>query len=60
MGVVGGVIPPEDFQTLLDEGAAAIYPPGTNVADAALDLLEKLNARLGYAQAPPEAETAAA
>ncbi len=50
MILVGGVIPPADFQTLLDAGAAAVYPPGTVLADAALDLLEKLNARLGYAQ----------
>ena len=32
-------------------GAAAVYPPGTVLAEAAVDLLEKLNARLGYAQA---------
>ena len=50
MVVVGGVIPPEDFDALQDAGAAAIYPPGTNVADAALDLLDKLNVQLGYAQ----------
>ncbi len=55
MIVVGGVIPPEDVQTLLDAGAAAVYPPGTVVADAAVDLLEKLNARLGFAQRAPAA-----
>jgi methylmalonyl-CoA mutase len=48
--VVGGVIPPADFEALYAAGAAAIYPPGTVVADAAIDLLERLNAKLGYAQ----------
>ena len=48
--VVGGVIPPDDFQALRDAGAAAIFPPGTVVAEAAVELLERLNERLGYAQ----------
>ena len=55
MIVVGGVIPPEDVQALLDAGAAAVYPPGTVVADAAIDMLDKLNERLGYTQNPPVA-----
>ena len=50
MVVVGGVIPPSDFQALLDAGAAAIFPPGTVIAEAAIKLLEQLNARLGYSQ----------
>ena len=50
MVVVGGVIPPGDFQALRDAGAAAIFPPGTVVAESAIQLLEALNARLGYAQ----------
>ena len=50
MIVVGGVIPPDDVQPLLDAGAAAVYPPGTVVAEAAIDVLSKLNVRLGYAQ----------
>jgi methylmalonyl-CoA mutase len=41
--VVGGVIPPQDFDELRDAGAAAIFPPGTVLADAALDLLTKLD-----------------
>ncbi|MEG2731563.1 methylmalonyl-CoA mutase family protein, partial [Brevundimonas sp.] len=48
--VVGGVIPPSDVQPLLDMGAAAVYPPGSVIADTAIDLIEKLNERLGYAQ----------
>ena len=44
MIVVGGVIPPDDVPTLLEMGAAAVFPPGTVIAEAALDLLEKLSA----------------
>ncbi|MGL6181509.1 MAG: methylmalonyl-CoA mutase [Aestuariivirga sp.] len=50
MIVVGGVIPPQDVQTLRDMGAAAVFPPGTVIPDAALALLDSLNASLGYAQ----------
>jgi len=50
MMVVGGVIPEIDFQALLDAGAAVIFPPGTNIPQAAEDLLHELNIRLGYAQ----------
>jgi methylmalonyl-CoA mutase len=48
MIVVGGVIPPGDFDELYASGAAAIFPPGTVIADAAIDLLHKLAERLGY------------
>ncbi len=50
MIVVGGVIPPQDFDALIQAGASAIFPPGTVIADAAEKLLEELNGRLGYAQ----------
>ncbi|GAB2752664.1 methylmalonyl-CoA mutase [Amycolatopsis magusensis] len=43
--VVGGVIPPQDYDELREAGAAAIFGPGTVIADAALDLLEQLNAQ---------------
>ena len=43
MIVVGGVIPPQDFEALGDAGAAAIFPPGTVIAEAATELLTKLN-----------------
>ena len=46
MVVVGGVIPSQDFQELRENGADAIYPPGTNIPEAAIDLLEVLNTRL--------------
>jgi methylmalonyl-CoA mutase len=42
MIVIGGVIPPDDVDTLLEMGAAAVFPPGTVIADSALDLLAKL------------------
>ncbi|RKS73701.1 heterodimeric methylmalonyl-CoA mutase large subunit precursor [Actinomadura pelletieri DSM 43383] len=48
MIVVGGVIPPGDFAELRAAGAAAIFPPGTVLADAALGLLDELTARLGH------------
>lgn len=48
MIAVGGVIPPQDYQMLLDAGAAAIFPPGTVIAEAAHALLGKLSTHLGY------------
>jgi len=46
--VVGGVIPPQDFDALYEAGAAAVFPPGTVIPDAAGDLLVKLAASLGH------------
>ena len=51
MIVVGGVVPPQDYQTLRAAGAEAIFPPGTVIADAAADLIRTLNERLGYTRA---------
>ncbi len=48
MVVVGGVIPPADFDELRAGGADAIYPPGTVIGEAAGALLEQLLARLGH------------
>jgi methylmalonyl-CoA mutase len=42
MIVVGGVVPSQDFDALIEAGAAAIFPPGTVIAEAAAELLEKL------------------
>jgi methylmalonyl-CoA mutase len=39
---VGGVIPPDDVATLVEMGAIAVYPPGTVIAEAALELLDHL------------------
>ena len=46
MIVVGGVVPPGDFEELYAAGASAIFPPGTVIADAAIDLLAQLTKRL--------------
>jgi methylmalonyl-CoA mutase len=48
MIVVGGVIPPGDYEALFEAGAKAVFGPGTNIAEAAVDLIGKLNAALGY------------
>ena len=41
--VVGGVIPPDDFAALREAGAVAIFPPGTVIADAAIELLDDID-----------------
>jgi methylmalonyl-CoA mutase len=46
MIVVGGVIPPDDHPALFEAGAAAVFGPGTVIAEAAVDLLQKLTATL--------------
>jgi methylmalonyl-CoA mutase len=46
MVVVGGVIPPDDYPALREAGAAAVFGPGTVIAEAAVDLLQKLTAQL--------------
>ncbi|RRO18350.1 methylmalonyl-CoA mutase [Saccharopolyspora rhizosphaerae] len=48
MIVVGGVIPPADFDALRQAGASAIFPPGTVIADAATGLLDELRTRLEH------------
>ena len=48
MIVVGGVIPPGDYDALFKAGAKAVFGPGTNIPEAAADLIAKLNAQLGY------------
>ncbi|MCR9057145.1 MAG: methylmalonyl-CoA mutase [Rhodobacteraceae bacterium] len=51
MIVVGGVVPPQDYDELFRSGASAIFPPGTVIAEAAVGLICKLNAQLGYGPA---------
>ncbi len=46
--IVGGVIPPQDYDALRAAGAAAIFAPGTILADAAIELLADLSSRLGH------------
>ena len=48
MVIVGGVIPPQDYEALKEGGAAAIFPPGTSIDSAAASLIDELNQRLGY------------
>ena len=54
MIVVGGVVPPQDWDAVKAAGAEAIFPPGTVIAEAAEDLIGKLNKRLGYGQKAAE------
>lgn len=46
---IGGLIPPGDHEALMTAGAAAIFLPGTVIAQAAAKLPRALNERLGYA-----------
>ena len=48
MVVIGGVIPPDDVPTLREMGAAAVFLPGTVIAESALDLLARLREQLGH------------
>jgi methylmalonyl-CoA mutase len=54
MIVVGGVVPPQDYDELRRAGAEAIFPPGTVIAEAAGALLDKLNERLGHRRVAAE------
>ncbi|MBR3914906.1 MAG: methylmalonyl-CoA mutase, partial [Bacteroidales bacterium] len=47
MVVVGGVIPPQDYQFLYDAGAAAIFGPGSVISDSAIKMLDLLLAARG-------------
>jgi methylmalonyl-CoA mutase len=44
--IVGGVIPPDDEPVLRQMGAAAVFPPGTIIADSALVMLERLGVNI--------------
>jgi methylmalonyl-CoA mutase len=54
MIVVGGVVPPQDYDALMKAGAEAIFPPGTVIAEAAEKLLKTLNKRLGHGKEAAE------
>ena len=51
MIVAGGVIPPQDYDELYASGAEAIFPPGTVISEAAIELVNKLSKALGHAAA---------
>jgi len=42
MVIVGGVIPPQDYQFLYDQGVVGIFGPGTSIPKAAIQILEVL------------------
>jgi methylmalonyl-CoA mutase len=44
--VVGGVIPPQDYDALREAGASFIFGPGTNIPEAAIELVESLVKRV--------------
>tara|TARA_Y100000385_G_scaffold289717_1_gene360074 strand:- start:272 stop:2443 length:2172 start_codon:yes stop_codon:yes gene_type:complete len=50
MIVVGGVVPAQDFETLYEAGATAIFPPGTVISEAADNLIMKLSNQLGHSK----------
>ena len=54
MIVVGGVVPPQDYEALMKAGAEAIFPPGTVISEAAEKLLKTLHHRLGHDQQAAE------
>ncbi len=43
--IVGGVIPPQDYDMLKRAGASAIFGPGTNIPAAAAEVLKLIHAR---------------
>ena len=45
--ICGGVIPPQDYDTLFEAGVAAIYGPGTNIVAAAREVLDKISEKQG-------------
>ena len=54
MIIIGGVVPPQDYDALHNAGAEAIFPPGTVIAEAAESLLDTLNKRLGHTKQAAE------
>ena len=51
--VCGGVIPPQDHDELYDAGVAAIYGPGTNIPEAAQQVLGLIRSQRTHKQAMP-------
>ena len=46
--IAGGVIPKQDYDYLLEHGAAAIFGPGTVIPEAAVTIMEQIYKELGY------------
>jgi methylmalonyl-CoA mutase len=51
--VLGGVIPVQDYQYLFEQGAAAIFGPGTVIPVAAQKIMKMIYERLGYEEVAP-------
>ncbi|MBM4158740.1 MAG: methylmalonyl-CoA mutase [Ignavibacteria bacterium] len=45
--ICGGVIPPQDYDFLYENGASAIFGPGTKIPEAAIKIMEEVNKRFG-------------
>ena len=43
-----GVVPPQDYEELKEAGASAIFPPGTVISEAAVELINKIAAFNGF------------
>ena len=43
--VCGGVIPPQDYEFLDEAGVAAVFGPGTNIPEAAAEVLDLIAER---------------
>lgn len=50
--IVGGVIPPQDYEYLREHGADEIFGPGTVIPAAAMKILDRIYERLGYEEVP--------
>ncbi|RYI31370.1 methylmalonyl-CoA mutase [Bacillus infantis] len=46
--IIGGVIPAQDYQYLYDNGASAIFGPGTVIPAAAQKVVQEIYRKLGY------------
>ncbi|WP_026694703.1 methylmalonyl-CoA mutase [Peribacillus kribbensis] len=51
--IVGGVIPAQDYEFLKQNGAAAVFGPGTVIPRAAVLLIQEIYSRLGYEEVSP-------
>jgi methylmalonyl-CoA mutase len=45
--IVGGVIPPQDYDFLFDQGVAAVFGPGTIISEAASEILKIMLSAMG-------------
>ena len=52
--VCGGVIPPQDYDTLFAAGVTAVYGPGTNITTAARELVQVINKNLSETEKKKE------